>query len=201
MKQLMLFRTKKFIHDLGYLFCWDLNVDAYPAVFAHYGCGIITTMRNGKMVLFIRQKWFAGIGYLYEFIRKIGKKVLQQKTTGQMLQSFVRMSNVPVLRNIGLKEFFSFFYFPDAQAGAVVDLLLTTPRKHQDAFDSRKIYETLNNAISEAGKSEISPKLREALTEMKAKYDTQFQSKPQKPKAALEEAAPATPAITPAMRR
>jgi uncharacterized coiled-coil DUF342 family protein len=97
--------------------------------------------------------------------------------------------------------------FPKDQAAiekihtAVVDLLLTTPRKHQDAFDSRKIHETLNNAILEAGKSEISPKLREALTEMKAKYDTQFQSKPQKPKAAAEvsaapeEAAPTTPAM------
>jgi len=80
------------------------------------------------MILFIWQKWFAGVGDLYEFIRKIRKKVLQQKTTGQMLQSFVRMSNVPVLRNIGLKEFFGFFYFPDAQAGAVVDLLLKKNR-------------------------------------------------------------------------
>jgi len=40
----------------------------------------------------------------------------------------VRMSNIPVLRNIGLKEFFGFFYFPDAQPGAVVDLLLKKNR-------------------------------------------------------------------------
>jgi hypothetical protein len=85
-------------------------------------------MRNGKMVLFIRQKWFACIGDLYEFIRKIGEKVLQQKTTGQMLQSFVWMRDVPVLWHIGLKEFFSFFYFPDTQPGAVVDLLLKKNR-------------------------------------------------------------------------
>ena len=45
-----------------------------------------------------------------------------------MLQSLVRMRNVAVLRNIGLKEFFGFFNFPDAQPGAVVDLLLKKNR-------------------------------------------------------------------------
>ena len=49
-----------------------------------------------------------------------------------MLQSFVRMGNSPVLRNIGFKEFFGFFYFPDTQTGAVVDLLLKKNRHSQD---------------------------------------------------------------------
>jgi hypothetical protein len=45
-----------------------------------------------------------------------------------MLQSFVRMRDSPVLRDIGFKEFFGFFYFPDAQTGAIVDLLLKKNR-------------------------------------------------------------------------
>ena len=45
-----------------------------------------------------------------------------------MLQSFVRMGNSPVLGNIGFKEFFGFFYFPDTQTGAFVDLLLKKNR-------------------------------------------------------------------------
>ena len=51
-----------------------------------------------------------------------------------MLQSFVRMGDIPVLWNIGLKEFFSFFYFPDAQTGVVVDLLL---KKNRHGLDLR----------------------------------------------------------------
>ena len=51
-----------------------------------------------------------------------------QKTTGQMLQSFVRMRDGPVLGHIALEESFGFFNFPNAQAGRIVDLLLKKNR-------------------------------------------------------------------------
>ena len=45
-----------------------------------------------------------------------------------MLQPLVRVSYIPVLRQGSFKEFFCFFYFPDAQAGCFVDLMLKKNR-------------------------------------------------------------------------
>ena len=49
-----------------------------------------------------------------------------------MLQSFMRMGNISMLRHIGFKEFFRFFYFPNAQAGCLVNLLLKKNRHVKD---------------------------------------------------------------------
>lgn len=89
-------------------------------------------MRNGEMILLIWQKGFSGIGDLYKFIREIGEKILKEETASQMLQSFMRMGNSPVLRHTGFKELFRFFYLPNAQSGGIVDLLLKKNRHGQD---------------------------------------------------------------------
>ena len=41
-----------------------------------------------------------------------------------MLQSFMRMRHIPVLRYIGFKEIFGLLYFPNSEPGSIVDLLL-----------------------------------------------------------------------------
>ena len=38
-----------------------------------------------------------------------------------MLQPFMRMRYIPVLRHISFEEFFRFFNFPDPQPGSFVD--------------------------------------------------------------------------------
>jgi len=49
-----------------------------------------------------------------------------------MLQSLVRMCNITMLWHMGLKEFFHFLNFPNAQPGGLVDLLLKKNRHDQD---------------------------------------------------------------------
>jgi len=62
--------------------------------------------------------------------------------------------------------------------GAIVKLQLDPPRRHQDAFDSRKTYETMRNTI-QAERTKASPTLQAELDKMVVKYDAQFKFKPQ----------------------
>jgi hypothetical protein len=116
------------MHDLFYPGYGDFDIDPYPVVFAHNGCRIIATMRNGKMKGITWQKGLSCISDPYKFIWESGKKKLKQETASQVLQSFVRMGDIPVLGNISLEEIFSFFYLPYAQPGGFVDLLLKKNR-------------------------------------------------------------------------
>ena len=51
-----------------------------------------------------------------------------------MLQPFVRVCHITMLRHIGLKEIFRFFNFPDAEPCCIVDLML---KKYWHKWDLR----------------------------------------------------------------
>lgn len=76
------------------------------------------------MKSFVGYEWFAGIGNFNQLIRKIREQVLQQKTARQVLQTLVRMGNIPVMRDIAFKELFCFFNLPNTQPGVIVNLML-----------------------------------------------------------------------------
>lgn len=83
------------------------------------------------MVTFIGKKGLPGIRDPDLFVGKIGKKILQQETSGQVLQSFFGMGHIPVQWYIPFEEIFRFFYFPYPETGGFVDLLL---KKNRHSF-------------------------------------------------------------------
>ena len=67
-----------------------------------------------------------------------------------MLQSFMRMRYIPMLRNIAFKEFFCFFDFPDAQSCGIVNWMLKKNRHKKNLrFIIAKIMEdaSINNQL------------------------------------------------------
>lgn len=107
------------------------HIHSYPVGTTDNGSSIIATMGNGKMILFIRKKGFAGISDPDLLIGKIGEKILQEESSGQVLQSFFRVCNIPVQGHIPFEEIFRFFYFPYPEPGGFVDLLL---KKNRHSF-------------------------------------------------------------------
>src|SRR5688572_10776593 len=86
------------------------------------------------MELFACQVGFACIGNLDQIIRKAGKKKLQKKAPGKMLQPFMRMGNVPVLGDRAFEEFFGFLDLPYPKAGGITDSMLKKIRHYKQFY-------------------------------------------------------------------
>jgi hypothetical protein len=108
------------------------HIYPHPFIPAHDSSRIVTTMRNGKMILLARKEWLAGVCYPYKVIREIGKQELKEKPARQVLQPLVRMGHITMLRHISFEEFFRFFDLPDAQSRGFVDLLLKKNRHYSN---------------------------------------------------------------------
>jgi hypothetical protein len=85
------------------------------------------------MIFFVWQIGSPGISYLDKMIGEVGKKKLQQESPGQMLQPFMWMGYIPVLRYISFEEVFRFFNLPNSKPGGFIDSMLKKNR-HGSGF-------------------------------------------------------------------
>src|SRR5688572_12384783 len=85
-------------------------------------------MRNRKVILITGDERLAGVSDLHQFIGEIGEKELQEESSRQMLQPFMRVCDLAVARNICFKKFFRLLYLPYPQPRTVIYLLLKKNR-------------------------------------------------------------------------
>lgn len=119
----LLFRGKLILQPDD-LFLGRFDIDAYPVPGADNSRGIIPAMGNGKMKIFVFQKWFTRIRDTDQVIGKSRKKVPEKKPSGQMLQPFMGMADLAVQRYGFPEEPFTFLNSPYPYPGSIVDSML-----------------------------------------------------------------------------
>ena len=93
------------------------------------------------MVLLIGQVRLSGIGNQHFIIRKIVEELAKQIPACQVLQPFMRMGDTSLQWHLVQEKIFRFCYMPDAQPGAIVDILLIKQGHKQIYNFSLQIYD------------------------------------------------------------
>lgn len=97
--------------------------DVYPHPFngAHNGSRIIAAVGDRKMMRFAFEIGLPGIGDLDKVNGKIRKKILEQITPGQVLQSLMWMRNIPPDWHFFQEKGFVLDNMPDSKPGILVN--------------------------------------------------------------------------------